>query len=77
VIAKPADLGPFVPAAGSTGVIKVLDLVSGGPSAGSNLAEGLARNQHRLFEPFTEFVRTEYRPLCERDGLVAYGPGND
>jgi hypothetical protein len=77
VIARPADLGPFVPAAGSTGVIKVLDLVSGGPSAGSNLAEGLARNQHRLFEPFTEFVRTEYRPLCERDGLVAYGPGND
>jgi hypothetical protein len=77
VIAKPADLGPFVPTAGSTGVIKMLDLVSGAHSAGSNLAEDLGRNQHRLFEPFTAFVRTEYRPLCERDGLVAYGPGHE
>jgi hypothetical protein len=74
VVARPADLGPYVPAPPSTGIVKALDLVSGGPSAGSKLAGELARNQHRLFEPFTDFVRTEYRPLCERDGLVAYGP---
>jgi hypothetical protein len=74
VIARPADLGPYVAAPASSGVVKALDLVSGGPSAGSKLAGELARNQHRLFEPFTDFVRTEYRPLCERDGLVAYGP---
>jgi hypothetical protein len=74
VIARPADLGPYVPAQPSTGIVKALDLVTGAPSAGSKLARDLGRNQHRLFEPFTDFVRTEYRPLCERDGLVAYGP---
>ena len=74
VIARPEDLGAFVPPAASTGVIKVIDLIVGAPSNGSKLTELLVRNQHRLFEPFTEFVRTQYQPVCERDGLVAYGP---
>ena len=74
VIARPEDLGAFVPPAASTGILKVVDLIVGAPSAGSALTELLVRNQHRLFEPFTEFVRTQYRPVCRRDGLVAYGP---
>jgi hypothetical protein len=77
VIARPVDLGVFVPPSPSAGVLEVLDVVSGGPTAGSKLAEALGRNQHRLFEPFTDFVRSEYRPMCERDGLVAYGPRSE
>ena len=74
VIARRADLDPFVAPPRSSGVLEVLDLISGGPNEGSRLGAVLLKNQHRLFEPFLEFVRREYRPICDRDGLVAYGP---
>lgn len=57
----------------SGGPWQVFDLVSGAHTTGSHFTAVLFPNQRRLVVPFLDFVRREYRPLYERDGIVALG----
>jgi hypothetical protein len=58
----------------SSGLVYWLDLLSGAHTAGSDLNELLLQSRARLTAPFLKFVQTEYAPIYDHNGLVAYGP---
>ena len=74
VVARTADLAGQPTPLRSGPVRGVMDLVSGAHTAGSRLTAILLSNRARLTAPFLDFVRKEYRPLYEQDGIVALGP---
>lgn len=74
VVVRKQDLGGLDRPRRSTGVWRVLDTLSGAHTGGSELNAILLKSKTRLNEPFLEFVQTEYRPLYDQGGLVAYGP---
>lgn len=75
VIARPDDVAAFQPTPQHTGIMKLVDGLVGAATNGSALGEVNARSAHRLYEPFANFIKSEYRPICAEDGLVAYAPG--
>lgn len=74
VVARKQDLSGLERPRRSAGVWKWLDVLSGAHTAGSDLNEALLKSRTRLTQPFLAFVQTEYVPLYDRHGLVAYGP---
>jgi hypothetical protein len=74
VVAREQDVGGLEPPRRSTGLTRVLDVLSGAHTAGSDLNAVLMKSRARLTAPFLEFVRTEYVQVYGRNGLVAYGP---
>lgn len=77
VVARKQDLAGLERAHRSTGIWRLLDVLSGAHTAGSDLNELLLRSRTRLTRSFLAFVETEYVPLYDRHGLVAYGPGRN
>jgi hypothetical protein len=74
VVARKQDMAGLERTHRSTGIWHVLDVLSGAHTAGSDLNELLLKSRTRLTQPFLIFVETEYAPLYDRGGLVAYGP---
>ena len=74
VVVRKRDLIGLEPPRRSTGAWRVLDALSGAHTNGSELNALLLKSRMRLNEPFLTFVQTEYRPLYDQGGLVAYGP---
>lgn len=74
IVARKQDLSGLERVRRSSGVWRWLDVLSGAHTAGSDLNEVLLRSRTRLTRPFLAFVQTEYVPLYDRHGLVAYGP---
>ena len=74
VVARKQDLSGLARARRSSGVVRLLDVLSGAHTAGSDLNELLLRSRTKLTQPFVAFVETEYVPLYDRHGFVAYGP---
>lgn len=74
VIVRKQNLAGLESPRRSTGVWRLLDTLSGAHTNGSDLNAILLKSKTHLNEPFLEFVQTEYRPLYDQGGLVAYGP---
>lgn len=74
VIIRKQDLHELDRPRRSTGLWRVLDLFSGAHTGGSELNALLLQSKTRLMSPFLEFVQTEYLPLYDRQGLLAFGP---
>ena len=74
VVARKRDLRGLQPPRRSTGLVRLLDLLSGAHTAGSDLNAVLMKSRSRLTEPFLEFIRTEYVPVYDHNGLIAFGP---
>jgi hypothetical protein len=74
VVVRKQDLDGLERPRQSSGFTRLFDTLSGAHTAGSDLNALLLRSRTRLTAPFLKFVQTEYRPLYDRDGLVAFGP---
>jgi hypothetical protein len=77
VVVRKHDLAGLERPRRSTPLFRLLDLVSGAHTAGSELNALLLTSKTRLMTPFLSFVRTEYAPVYDRDGLVAFVPYGD
>ena len=53
---------------------RVLDLLSGAHTRGSDLAGMMLKSNNRLMSPFLAFVQAEYVPLYDQGSLIAFGP---
>lgn len=53
---------------------RILDVLSAAHTAGSDLTITLLASKTNLVAPFLAFLRAEYRPIWQRDGIVALGP---
>jgi len=74
VVARAQDLHGLEPQRRSTGVLRLLDVLSGAHTAGSDLNAVLMKSRSRLTDPFLAFVRAEYVPVYDRNGLMAFAP---
>jgi hypothetical protein len=74
VVARAQDLHGLQPPRRSTGVLRLLDVLSGAHTAGSDLNAVLMKSRSRLTDPFLAFVRAEYVPVYDRNGLMAFAP---
>jgi len=77
VVAKKQDLGSPTEPARSAGLRRVLDLLSGAQSGGSNLSAVQLKSKRRLMAPFLNFLQSELVPLYEHNGFIAFGPKPD
>tara|TARA_B100001013_G_scaffold186813_1_gene112729 strand:+ start:44 stop:589 length:546 start_codon:yes stop_codon:yes gene_type:complete len=53
---------------------RVLDMLSGAHTRGSDLAGMMLKSNNRLMSPFLAFVQAEYVPLYDQGLLIAFGP---
>ena len=53
---------------------RVLDVLSGAHTRGSDLAGMMLKSNNRLIAPFLAFVQAEYVPLYDQGSLIAFGP---
>jgi hypothetical protein len=74
VVARARDLHGLEPPPRSRAVVRLLDLLSGAHTAGSDLNAVLMKSRSRLTDPFLAFIRREYIPVYERNGLMAFAP---
>lgn len=74
VVARSSDLANEPSLRLSEGVKPWVDLLTGAHTDGSRLTAVLVANRARLEAPFLDFVRREYRPLYQENGIVALGP---
>lgn len=77
VVARAGDLTGWEQPPRSRGSWRLLDFLSGAHTGSSQLTAILLANKARLLAPFLEFVRNEYHPVYERDGLVALRPKDE
>jgi hypothetical protein len=74
VIVRKQDLrGPVRPRE-SGGALRVLDLVTGAHTSGSDLNAVLLGSRNELTRPFLEFLERDCVRVYESDGLVAFAP---
>jgi hypothetical protein len=74
VIIARSTLGTAKPLVTSSGLRRVIDTLSGAHTRGSELAVSGFMSKQRLVVPFLAFLKSEYVPIYERGGLVAFGP---
>lgn len=74
VIVRRSDLGGPSRARESQGVWRVLDLVTGAHTSGSDLNAVLLRSRNELTRPFLEFLERDCVRVYENDELVAFAP---
>jgi hypothetical protein len=77
VVARKQDLDSPAEPARSVGVRRLLDLVSGAQSGGSNLSAVQLKSKRRLMAPLLDFLQFELVPLYEHNGFIAFGPKSD
>jgi hypothetical protein len=73
VVVPRSSLGTAEPAVTSAGFWGMLDSLSGAHARGSKLAVSAFRSKQRLEAPFLVFLESEFVPMYERGGLVAFG----
>ena len=74
VIMRKQDLHGFERPLRSEELWRVLDMLSGAHTRGSDLAGVLLKSKNRLMAPFLAFVQAEYVPVYDQGLLVAFGP---